>query len=73
MTLNRLPRMFARPRNQRCVSGTGTIGGTAITSSASDRRIEPALAAAFDAEPRRFDLCRRLGGEPGGKFLLERA
>ncbi len=72
MTLNRLPRMFASPRNQRCVSGTGTIGGTAITSPASDEPDQPALVAALKAQPRRFHLRGRLGGEPGGKLLLER-
>jgi hypothetical protein len=42
-TLNRLPRMLARPRNQLRVSGTGAIAGTGITSPASSSRTSQRL------------------------------
>ena len=49
----RLPRMLTRPRNQPLVSGTVTIGGTAITSPASGSRTSQNAPAA--AMPSRDD------------------
>ncbi len=60
--LYRLPRMFATPRNHECVRGTGTDGGTGITSftwcSATNQLSAPTWNPSFDDSAARDDAVR---------------